>query len=74
MNNHVHLNKPALKVQIVFTINNLFMKPLYALHVIVYQIYTLRSKLFFQGLSLLRFIPTKVKNTLLNFVWPFQDF
>lgn len=26
------------------------------------------------GLSLLRFIPTKVKNTLLNLVWPFQDF
>lgn len=38
MNNHVHLIKPALKVQIVFTINNLYMKPLYALHVIVYKI------------------------------------
>lgn len=38
LNIYVHLIKPALKVQIVFTINNLFMKPLYALHVIVYKI------------------------------------
>lgn len=43
MNNHVHLIKPALKVQIVFTINNLYMKPLYALHVIVYKIYLIKD-------------------------------